>query len=185
MKTAVFFERDGVLNLCPTHNGIQAVPFRFEDFLINPVAPPLLAELRASGFILIVTTNQPGITSGLLSRNELDLMHAFLRRKVPLDDVFLCPYDDESHPSHKPRPGMLLEAAFKWRLDLDQSFVISDKWADAKAAQVAGCTSVMIDSPWIGDDHHDFVVPNLTAAIAKIGRLQESRMPAGRARAWQ
>ena len=65
-----------------------------------------------------------------------------------------------------------MEAAFKWSLDLDHSFVISDKWQDAKAAQIAGCTSVMIDSPWIGDDHHDFVVKDLGSAVAKIVQLQ-------------
>lgn len=175
MKAAVFFERDGVLNLCASHDGVQAVPLRFEDFRINPVAAPLLASLKASGFVLIATTNQPGVSRGDLTRNELDLMHGFLKRKLPLDDVMLCPYDDESHPSCKPRPGMFMEASFKWRLDLDHSFIISDKWSDAKAAQIAGCTSIMIDSPWIGDDHHDFVVSDLAAAVAKIEHLQENR----------
>jgi phosphoglycolate phosphatase-like HAD superfamily hydrolase len=64
-----------------------------------------------------------------------------------------------------------LEAGFKWGLDLDRSFVISDKWPDAKAAQIAGCTSVMIQSPWVGNDHHDFVVEDLKAAVAKILHL--------------
>jgi phosphoglycolate phosphatase-like HAD superfamily hydrolase len=63
---------------------------------------------------------------------------------------------------------MFLEAAFKWSLDLDHAFVISDKWSDAKAAQIAGCTSVLIDSPWVGRDHHDFVVADLPAAVNKV-----------------
>ena len=174
MKAAVFFERDGVLNLCETQHGHQAVPLRLEQFRINPAAAPLLARLKQAGFVLIATTNQPAVSRGELSRNELDLMHTILRRKLPLDDVMLCPYDDDTHPCQKPQPGMFLEAAFKWSLDLDRSFIVSDKWPDAKAAQVAGCTSVMIRSPWIGDDHHDFVVADLAAAVAKIEQLHHS-----------
>ena len=174
MKAAVFFERDGVLNLCEAQHGTQTAPLRLEQFKINPAAAALLTQLKQAGFVLIATTNQPAVSRGELTRNELDLMHAVLRRKLPLDDVMLCPYDDADHPCHKPHPGMFLEAAFKWSLDLDRSFVISDKWPDAKAAQIAGCTSVMIRSPWIGDDHHDFVVEDLAAAAVKIQSLQSS-----------
>lgn len=174
MKAAVFFERDGVLNLCEAPHGSQAQPLRLEQFKINPVAAALLTQLKQAGFILIATTNQPAVSRGDLTRNELDLMHAVLRRKLPLDDIMICPYDDADHPCFKPQPGMFLEAAFKWSLDLDRSYIISDKWPDAKAAQIAGCTSVMIRSPWIGDDHHDFVVEDLAAAVAKIQSLHHS-----------
>jgi len=174
MKAAVFFERDGILNLCEVHQGHQTTPLRLEHFRINPAMVLLLAQLKQAGLILIATTNQPAVSRGELSRNELDLMHAVLRRKLPLDDVVICPYDDTDHPCYKPQPGMFLEAAFKWSLDLDRSFIVSDKWPDAKAAQVAGCTSVMVRSPWIGDDHHDFVVDNVEAAVAKILQLHHS-----------
>ena len=132
-----------------------------------------MATLKSLDFVLIATTNQPAVSRGELTRNELDLMHAFMRRKLQLDDVMMCPYDDSSHPSNKPQPGMFLEAAFKWHLDLCQSYVISDKWQDAKAAQVIGCTSVMIQSPWIGKSHRDFVVEDLSAAVAKVEQLHQ------------
>jgi len=172
MKPAVFFERDGILNVCATVQGRQMPPLRLEEFRIHPEAADCLAELKRAGFLLIATTNQPAVSHGTLSRRELDLMHAMLRRKLPLDDLLMCPYDDPSHPCYKPQPGMFLEAAFKWSLDLDRSFIVSDKWIDAKAAQVAGCTSVLLKSPWIGDDHHDFVVADLPKAVAKILDLQ-------------
>lgn len=147
---------------------------RFEQFRVNPAAAALLTELKRAGFVLIATTNQPAVGRGDLSRRELDLMHAALRKKLPLDDILFCPYEDETHPCQKPQPGMFLEAAFKWSLDLERSFVVSDKWQDAKAAQVVGCTSVLIRSPWIGDDHHDFVVDDLASATAKVQQLNES-----------
>jgi len=175
MKSAVFLERDGILNLCAVQNERQVVPLRVEEFKIIEEARELLLSLKRAGFLLIVVTNQPAVSQGLLSRNELDMMHAILRKKLPVDDVLVCPYDDESHPCCKPQPGLFMEAAFKWSLDLDQSFVISDKWQDAKAAQVAGCTSVLVRSPWTGDDHHDFIVEDLKAATQKILQLYSQR----------
>lgn len=174
MKAAVFFERDGILNLCEVQHGHQAVPLRLDQFRVNPAAAALLAQLKQAGFILIATTNQPAVSRGELPRNELDLMHNVLRRKLPLDDIVICPYDDTDHPCYKPQPGMFLEAAFKWSLDLDRSYIVSDKWPDAKAAQIAGCTSIMVRSPWIGGDHHDFVVDNIEAAVTKILQLHHS-----------
>jgi len=63
MKTAVFFERDGVLNQCETVRGHQVVPRQLEEFRVVPEAAHLLAELKTLGFLLIATTNQPGIPS--------------------------------------------------------------------------------------------------------------------------
>ena len=86
----------------------------------------------------------------------------------------LCPHDETDHcPCRKPKPGLLIESAFKWHLDLDHSFVISDKWQDAEAARTAGCTSLLVKSPWVGKGHHDFILPDLTSIVEKILRLQQ------------
>ncbi len=164
----MFLERDGILNLCDTVNGEQVSPLRRERFRINPAARKALQELKEAGFVLIVTTNQPSVSQGILPRRELDRMHSLLFRQLPIDDIFVCPHSDWAHPSCKPQPGMFLEAGFKWGIDLDQSFVISDKEADAKAGQIAGCTSVMVRSPWIGSEYHDFVVDDLQGAVERI-----------------
>jgi len=168
MKSAVFLERDGILNLCEQAGHQQVIPRRAEEFKINPEARELLGRLKQAGFLLIVATNQPGVVRGHMSRTDLELMHNQLRRHLPVDDILVCTHDDPSHPCHKPQAGLFLEASFKWGLDLDRSFVISDKWPDARAAHIAGCTSVMVQSPWVGRDHHDFLVPDLKAGVEKI-----------------
>lgn len=169
MKAAVFLERDGILNRAKVENRLQVAPWSVEDFHVNIEAKAALGELRDQGYLLIATTNQPSLSRGTLSRRELDLMHLILRRSLPLDDLFLCPHDESDRcPCRKPNPGLLTEAAFKYHIDLDRSFVISDKWQDAEAARVAGCTSILISSPWIGRVHHDFVVSDLDAAVQKI-----------------
>jgi len=93
-----------------------------------------------------------------------------------LDDLLVCPHDETDRcPCRKPKPGLLVEAAFTWHLDLDRSFVISDKWQDAEAARTAGCTSLLLQSPWVRTVHRDFVLPDLEAIVTKILALKSAR----------
>ena len=173
MKQAVFIERDGVLNQVRVERQHQVSPLTMEEFRVNVAWGPLLGKLKAGGLLLIATTNQPGLSRGYQSRRELDRMHDLLRRTLPLDDILVCPHDEiDRCPCRKPKAGLLAEAGFKWHLDLDRSFVISDKWQDAEAARAAGCTSLLVESPWVGDGHHDFVLPSAEAIVDKILRLR-------------
>jgi D-glycero-D-manno-heptose 1,7-bisphosphate phosphatase len=169
MKLGVIIERDGVLNQVRVERQHQISPLTLDQFRINLDAAPHLQKLKAAGFVLIATTNQPGLSRGYQSRRELELMHNLLRRALPLDDILVCPHDETDRcPCRKPMAGLLREAAFTWHLHLDRSFVISDKWQDAEAAHLAGCTSLLIQSPWLGSAHHDLVLPSLKSAVEKI-----------------
>lgn len=172
MKAAVFFERDGVLNEAPIVGHQQRSPEHLADFTVNTRAIRWLRELKAAGFLLIATTNQPGLAEGRLCLREVDLMHDLLRKAFNLDEVMMCPHaeNDDCH-CHKPEAGMFTEAHFKWHLDMDRSFVVSDKWQDAAAANLAGCTSVLIRTPLSENGHHDFLVDDLEAATEKILQL--------------
>ncbi len=175
MKVGVFIERDGVLNKVRLERYHQVTPLTAIEFEVNLEITALLKKLKAAGLVLIATTNQSGLSHGQLSRRELDRMHETLRRTLPLDDIFVCPHAEEDRcPCRKPKPGLLIEAKFKWHLDLDRSFVISDKWQDAEAARAAGCTSLILRSPWMGSVHHDFLVPDFSAAVDKIVQLHVS-----------
>ena len=175
MKLGVFIERDGVLNRVRVEHQHQVSPLTLDQFRVERSAGPLLKSLKAAGFVVIATTNQPALSRGYLSRRELDRMHDLLRRALPLDDLLVCPHDESDRcPCRKPEPGLLIEAAFKWQIDLDRSFVISDKWQDAEAARAASCLSLLIQSPWIGSGHHDFVLPDFAAAVEKILQLKAS-----------
>jgi D-glycero-D-manno-heptose 1,7-bisphosphate phosphatase len=176
MKQAVFIERDGVLITVRVEKQQQVTPLTLQDFRPNEDAAPLLKKLKAAGLILIATTNQPGLSRGYLARRELDRMHERLRKVFPLDEILVCPHDETDRcPCRKPKPGLLSEAAFKWHLNLDHSYVISDKWQDAEAARLSGCTSLLLESPWVGKVHRDFLLPDLAAIVEKILQLRASR----------
>src|SRR3989441_10103382 len=175
MKRAVFIERDAILNEVRTGPKQQITPIGLEEFKVITAAAEPLKKLKAVGFVLIVTTNQPGLSRGYQSRRELDRMHDHLRRTFDLDDLLVCPHDEaDCCPCRKPKPGLLVEGAFTWHLDLDRSFVISDKWQDAEAARTAGCTSLLSQSPWLGKVHRDFVLPDLEAIVEKILGLKNA-----------
>jgi histidinol-phosphate phosphatase family protein len=175
MKSGVFFERDGVLTMPRIERGSQVTPLTLEDFRPNPAALEPLRKLKAAGFVLIVTTNQPGLSRGYLPRRELDRMHDILRRQFPLDDILVCAHDEMDRcPCRKPKTGLFTEAAFKWHLDLERCCVVSDKWQDAQAAHLAGATSLLIQSPWIGKSHQDFVLNNLDEVVERILQIQAS-----------
>ena len=173
MKVGVFIERDGVLNQAPVERAQQVSPLSLGQFRICAAAASLVRKLKQAGLVVIATSNQPGLSRGYQSRRALDQMHALLMKEVPLDDILVCPHDETDHcPCRKPKPGLLLEARFKWQLDLDRSFVISNKWPDADAALAVGATSLLIQSPWLGRAHHDLVVKDFAAAVEKLLRLQ-------------
>jgi len=136
MKQAVFIERDGMLNQVRVEGQNQVGPLTLEELRLNKSGVPLLAKLKSAGLLLIATTNQPGLSRGYQNRRELDRMHDLLVKTFALDDILVCPHDETDRcPCRKPKPGLLVEAGFKWHLDLDRSFVISDKWQDAEAAR--------------------------------------------------
>jgi D-glycero-D-manno-heptose 1,7-bisphosphate phosphatase len=176
MKVAVFIERDGVLNQVRIERQNQVSPITLEDFHMNLEAVPLLKKLKAAGLLLLATTNQPGLSRGYQTRRELDRMHELLRPTFALDDILVCPHDETDGCScRRPKPGLLVEAGFKWRLNLDHCFVISDKWQDAEAARAVNCTSLLLQSPWNGAARRDLVLPDLAAAVDKLLRLRTAK----------
>ena len=176
MKAAVFIERDGILNQVRIERQNQIGPVTLEDFRLKLEAVPLLKKLKAEGLLLMVTTNQPGLSRGYQSRRELDRMHELLRATFALDDIFVCPHDaTDGYSCRRPKPGLLVEAGFKWRLNLDHCFVISDKWQDAEAGRAVNCTSVLLQSPWNGTARRDLVLPDLAAVVDKLLRLRTTK----------
>jgi D-glycero-D-manno-heptose 1,7-bisphosphate phosphatase len=171
MRAAIFLERDGILNMEGSDRNYPTSPTTEEQFRPNLEAVEPLSLLKAAGFLLIVTTNQPAISNGQMTRYELERIHARLRKVFPVDDIFVCPHDaGDFCPCRKPKPGLFTEAAFKHHINLDGSFVVSNKWQDAEAARIIGCMSIMIQSPWVGRGHHDVILPDFQAVADRLLR---------------
>jgi D-glycero-D-manno-heptose 1,7-bisphosphate phosphatase len=143
---AVFLDRDGVLSANVERDGRPVAPTSMADFRILPGVEEATRRLKELGFVLIVVTNQPDISTGRNSMATLDRMHEEMRRRLPLDEIKVCVHVDADRcDCRKPKPGMLLEAARERGIDLTQSIMIGDRWRDIEAGHAAGCSTIMID----------------------------------------
>jgi D-glycero-D-manno-heptose 1,7-bisphosphate phosphatase len=136
LNRAIFFDRDGVLNKLIKRDGGFYSPQSFDQFEIYETAKFIINELKQKGFLSIVVSNQPDVARGNLKKSELDKMTKVLINKLMVDDVFYCTHDDSDGCNcRKPAPGLIIKAAEKWRIDLQNSFMVGDTWKDAEAAK--------------------------------------------------
>ena len=172
LKRAVFLDRDGVINQAIVRDGRPYPPPSVHELVINPDAPQAMARLHDAGFALIVVTNQPDLARGRQTRKNIDEIHAALKSALPLDAIYLCDHDDADRCAcRKPNPGMLLDAARDFGLDLKQSFLIGDRWRDIDAGARAGCRTILIECGYTDRAPAappDFTVRTLSEAVDRI-----------------
>jgi D-sedoheptulose 7-phosphate isomerase len=145
-RRAVFLDRDGVINRAFVRDGKPLPPPTLQELEILPGVPEALRDLKQHGFELLVVTNQPDVGRGKQSRESLDAMHRSLSAGLPIDEIFVCTHtDQEKCDCRKPLPGMILEAARKYNIDLAASFMVGDRWRDIDAGYNAGCKTILID----------------------------------------
>src|SRR5207248_6736618 len=125
---AVFFDRDGTL--------MEDARYCADPALVRvfPGVPEALRRLKGAGFAIFVITNQSGIARGRITEEQYHAVHGeFLRQVGPglIDATYYCADAPGSRSARrKPAPGMVLEAAARYHIDLAQSYCIGDKAAD-------------------------------------------------------
>ena len=137
LNKALFLDRDGVLIEDTVY------PHKISDLKIKTEIIPFLKKMQEAGFLLFIMTNQSGIGRGFFSIKDFELFQAELLRRLGQEGVnitatYYCPYYANSvklkfrqgSERRKPKPGMFLEAAKDYQLDLSQSLMIGDKESD-------------------------------------------------------
>jgi len=163
---AVFLDRDGVINRVVLRDGKPYSPRKIEEFVFNDGIREAVYRLKEAGFKILVVSNQPDLARGEITQDVLDTMTRKLKSKIPIDDVYICPHDDVHQCScRKPKPGMLIEAATKWDINLATSFFIGDTWKDMGAGRAAGCKTILLDAPYNQDVDSDFRVKAISECI--------------------
>lgn len=160
-QKAIFLDRDGTIN---KYVGFLRDIDEFE--LLDGVADAI-QEINASGYLAIVSTNQPVIARGEVSFDELEMIHNKMetllgQKGAYLDAIYFCPHHphkgyEGERPElkfdcecRKPKPGMLLKAAQEFNIDLAQSWMIGDGENDIKAGMNAGCKTALIGESAFG-----------------------------------
>ena len=146
---AVFLDRDGVVNRAVLKDGRPLAPRSIKEFKLLPKVAQAVKDLRRAGYLVIVATNQPDVGAGKQSRASVEDIHSRLRRAVPVDGIKVCYHtDQDACGCRKPKPGMLVEAASEFGIDLKNSFMIGDRWRDIEAGKAAGCGTLWIRSKY-------------------------------------
>jgi D-glycero-D-manno-heptose 1,7-bisphosphate phosphatase len=158
---AVFVDRDGTImhdaDYCSDPKQVK----------VFPEAVNALRRLKEKGFKIIVITNQSGIGRGFFTVDQYRAVEAEVRRQIGddlIDATYFCP-DAPGQPSkcRKPAPGMVLQAARDYDVDLTRSFMIGDKEIDAECAHNAGVHAIRVRTgfdkmtdgscaDWVADD---------------------------------
>lgn len=149
-QKAIFLDRDGVIN---RHIGFLRHIDEFE--LIEGVSEAIRL-INQSGYLAVVITNQPVIARGEVSWDELHEIHRKMETLLGkdgayIDGLYICPHHPDKgfegeRPEYKfdcdcrkPKPGLLLQAAQDFNIDLSQSYMIGDSPSDIAAGQNAAC----------------------------------------------
>lgn len=150
---AIFLDKDGTL--------IEDIPYNCDVSLIRlmPGAREGLRRLQGAGYALIVVSNQPGVAHGFFSPDALDHVETTLRAlladdAIRLDDFYYCPHHPDGRMAvyatececRKPSPGLLMQAASDYAIELQASWMIGDILHDVEAGRRAGCRTILIDN---------------------------------------
>ena len=169
--SAIFLDRDGVINANILRDGRPVAPTTLEQFHLLPGVPEAVQMLKSAGFLVIVVTNQPDVRTGLTPLETVEAMHAEIRRQMPVDAIRACYHVDADRCNcRKPKPGLIVDAAREFGVDLASSYVVGDRWRDTAAGKAAGCLTVFVDYGYEqdGSNHPDIVVRSLPEAAARI-----------------
>lgn len=140
MKKALFLDRDGVINV------EKKYLYKIDDFEFIDGIFELCNYYQNLGYLIIVVTNQSGISRDYYSQDDFDalskwMVQEFSKKNIEISKVYFCPH----HPDitgecscRKPKNGMLLKAQKDFGIDLKNSLLVGDKEGDIEAGLNAG-----------------------------------------------
>ena len=163
---AIFVDRDGTLNR-ERADYVKS----WQEYEWLPGALDALAVLAMLGVPILVVTNQSAIGRGILDPGVLHAIHAQAQAEAQaaggrLDDFLVCPHAPADNCAcRKPKPGLLLDAAVRYNLDLQRCVFVGDSLTDMQAAEAAGCPWILLRSGRQGSA--------LDAALAALRTLED------------
>lgn len=174
-RPAVFFDRDGVVNLSPGAGYV----LRWEDFHFSSGIIEALKICKTRGYATILATSQQGVGKGLMSQVTLDDIHARMqaelaRHGAAFDGIFACTClsKDPHCTCRKPSAEMLLKAAREHDLDIEHSLMVGDADRDIQMGANAGVPlTIRIESENPHLVSADYTLPDTSGLAALLETL--------------
>ena len=145
MIKAVFFDRDGVLNQEIYRKKLKkwSAPHNHKEVKINKSTLKTLKILKTRGFLLFVISNQPDYAIGMTSLKNLKEVHKKINKIFKSHLIIINNfYYSYKHPEslkknhgppcfdRKPNPYFINKAKKKYKLDLNNTWIIGDRQTD-------------------------------------------------------
>lgn len=166
MHRAVFFDRDGVINVPVVRDGRPYPPRHVGELQWMAGVHETLRTLRERGFLLFVVTNQPDVARGTTPRSDVEAIHRLIMDELPIERVYVCYHDDaDACDCRKPKPGMVVQASRDYAVDRSTSWLVGDRWRDIAAGRAAGCRTILVQ--------HDYLERAATDFDARVDQLSE------------
>jgi D-glycero-D-manno-heptose 1,7-bisphosphate phosphatase len=141
----VILDRDGVIN----QDSDQFIKNTTEWKAI-PGSLEAIARLNHAGYRVVVASNQSGIGRGLLDMGALNAINDKMYRALAqvggrIDALFYCPHAaDANCDCRKPKPGMFIDIAQRFNVDLAGVPSVGDSLRDLQAAATAGAQPMLV-----------------------------------------
>ena len=152
-KSAVFLDRDGVINVDKNY------VYRIKDFEWIEDAMEAIKYIKEKNFYVFVVSNQSGISRGFYNENDVNILHKYINNELAklhtsIDEFYYSPYHpdvknkkyDRYKNLRKPNTGMLENAFNSWSIDLSGSFLVGDKQTDVKCEENFGIKGYLYKS---------------------------------------
>ncbi|MHA1380641.1 MAG: D-glycero-alpha-D-manno-heptose-1,7-bisphosphate 7-phosphatase [Candidatus Helarchaeota archaeon] len=163
---AVFIDRDGVINKKPPEG--EYITSK-ENFYLLENVERAIKILNQNQFLVIIVTNQRGISLGHLTELQLKEIHQYMisllnKSGAYIDAVFFCPHNEGECTCRKPEIGLFLHAKRCFpSINFGLSFVVGDSFRDIKAGLRIGCKTILITNGSYSALNNKEITPHFTS----------------------
>lgn len=188
----LFVDRDGVINRRLVGDYVK----RWEEFEPLPRTSEAFRLLSMLFKRVVVVTNQQGIGKGLMTENDLQVIHQNFIHAIGvsggrIDAIYHAPQlKQENHPMRKPNTGMVKQAMVDFPdIDPAKCILVGDSLSDMQLGRNAGMPTVLV-----GDERDeieaahpqmvDFVFQSLYAFAWSVRQDMNPRRPKKMPSAW-
>ena len=179
VRRVVFLDRDGVVTVPREVSGKGYAARAVSELRFYDDAAESVLRLKAAGFDVVIVTNQPDVSAGLITQPVLDKIHDVVAAHLEVDRIRTCTHlSIDACQCRKPRPGLLIEENLEKELSFASSWMVGDRDSDIEAGRSAGCRTIFINRGWVGEtgDEADIAATDLTHAVdAILHHLTSSR----------
>ena len=168
-RSALFLDRDGVVNYTIVKNNKPFPPLSIEELEIIPEIKQSIQFAKNNYMKVFVITNQPDVSRGLVTKNVIENINLFIMSNLDIDEIFTCYHDNQDNcECRKPKPGAFIALSQKYNINLSKSIMVGDRAKDIEAAKNANCPSIFIN---YGYNEQKPTYQNYT--ITSVSKLRE------------